>query len=116
MGLLKFLYSKESLKRKIFDIKDDMKRLVEKICDEKVWINSYGAFDIDPKYLVFWICVSTDGAKQQLKDNHALMYQLRQLLEKHNYPSPARQLVKIDFESKETVNNKSNGNWFEHFK
>lgn len=44
------------------------------------------------------------------------MIGLRQLLVKHDYPEEARQFVKIDFESQETVQRQSNGNWFEHFK
>ena len=116
MSLFKFLYPKQSIKRKIIDIKDDMKKLVKKGCNENVWINSYGAYDIDPKLLVFWICIKTDETKKHLKDNYELMDALRHLLVKHNYPTEARQYVIIDFESEETVQKKSNGNWFEHFK
>jgi hypothetical protein len=116
MGLFKFIYSKQSMKRKILDIKDDMIKLVKTVCSENVWINSYGAYDIDPKYLVFWICIDTDRAKKQLKENYSLMNDLRELLVKYNYPIESRQFVKIDFESQETVQKKSNGNWFEHFK
>lgn len=104
------------MKRKIIDIKQNMIKLVKTVCNEKIWINSYGAIDIDPKYLVFWICINTDNAKEQLKKNDALMIGLRQLLVKHDYPEEARQFVKIDFESQETVQRQSNGNWFEHFK
>src|SRR5205085_5421889 len=105
MGLFKFIYSKQSMKRKILDIKDDMIKLVKIVCNEKVWINSYGAYDIDPKYLVFWICIDTDKVKKQLRENNSLMNDLRELLVKHNYPMESRQFVKIDFESQETVQN-----------
>lgn len=116
MSFLKFIHSKQSIKRKIIDIKDDMKKLVKKTCNENVWINSYGAYDIDPKFLVFWICIRTNKAKQQLKGNFELMNELKQLFVKHDYPLEARKYVIIDFESNETVQKKSGGNWFEHFK
>jgi len=38
------------------------------------------------------------------------------LLKKHNYPIYALQFVYIGFESQETVDRESNGNWYHHFK
>ncbi len=116
MNLTKLFYSKSSMKRKILDIKEDIEKLVSKDCKEKFWIDWYGAYDIDPKHLVFWICVQTDKMKLALKSNFELINEIRNLLVKHNYPEQARQSVFIDFESQETVDKESNGSWYQHFK
>ncbi|MDR1153695.1 MAG: hypothetical protein LBL04_03210 [Bacteroidales bacterium] len=104
------------MKRKIIDIEDDIKKIIVFVCDEKFWISWYGAYDIDPKHLVFWICVETDEMKLKLQSNITLINKLRNLLIKHNYPEQARPFVYIDFESQETVDRESRGNWYHHFK
>ena len=114
--MLKYFYSKDSIKRKILDIKDDIEKLVKTHCDEKLFIYWYGAYDIDPKYLVYWICIKTDKEKAKLKEDLKLNSELRQLLEKHKYPTDALKFVHIDFESQETVDRKSKGNWYQYFK
>ncbi|WP_160292173.1 hypothetical protein [Pedobacter lusitanus] len=104
------------MKRKILDIKDDIEKLIMHYCEEKFWIEWYGAYDIDPKHLVFWICIQSDEMKLNLKVNSELINKLRNILIKNNYPEQARQYVSIDFESQETVNRESAGNWYQHFK
>ena len=104
------------MKRKIIDIKEGIKRIIQSICEEKFWIDWYGAYDIDPKNLVFWICVESDKTKLKLKSSLELIDKLRNLLVNHNYPEQARRFVHIDFESQETVDRESNGNWYQHFK
>lgn len=116
MSFLKLFYPKSSLKRKILDIKDDIEKIIPEYCDERFWINWYGAYEIDPKHLVFWICVKSDVMKLNLNSNSELMSTLRSLLVKHRYPEDARQSVSIDFESQETVDRESNGDWYVHFK
>lgn len=116
MDILKFLYSKASIKRKIFDIKAKIKKVVKKYFAGHFWIAYYGAYDIDPKNLVFWICVKTDNEKKLLQSNEQLKQELRNTLVEFNYPEKAIPFVYIDFESQETVNRESNGNWYYHFK
>ena len=116
MNILKIFYPKESIKRKILEIKEDMSKLVRPLCGEKFWIDWYGAYDIDPKNLVFWVCVRSDEMKSALRSNTDLNQRLRELLSKYEYPEKARQQVHIGFESQETVDRESNGNWYQHFK
>ncbi len=116
MSFLKMLYSKGSLKRKIFDIKDDIEKTIKPLCKEKFRIEWYGAYDIGPKNLVFWICVESDKMKSSFESDVTLMKQLRDLLDKYDYPLEARPHVVIGYESQETVDRESNGNWYDHFK
>ncbi len=106
----------DKLKTKIESIKKDIKNLTSKFCDEKFSVAYYGAFDIDPKYLVYWICVQTDKVKHDLENNEFLRNDLRELLDKNDYPIDSRKHVAIGFESQETVDRESNGNWWHHFK
>lgn len=114
--MLKYFYSKSSIKRKILDIRDDVERIIKLRCKEKFFIDWYGAYDIDPKHLVYWVCIQTDNLKAKLESDRNLNAELRQLLEKHNYPSEARKFVHMGFESQETVDRESGGNWYQHFK
>jgi len=109
-------FGRESLKSKVKRIKRDMKGVVRSYCEEKFWIDQYGAYDIDPKFLVFWVCVQSDKVKHQLELNRDLEEKLQMLLPGNDYPSEAIGEVKIGFESQETVDRESDGNWFYHFK
>jgi hypothetical protein len=116
MNIFKLLIPKKSIKRKIIDIEEDVKIEIKSVFKERFWINRYGAYKIDPKYLVLWICVETDEQKLKLKSNKILKSKWNNILIKNNYPESARPFVCFDFESQETVERESNGNWFEHFK
>ncbi|RKR85418.1 hypothetical protein BDD43_5689 [Mucilaginibacter gracilis] len=116
MSFSRFFYNKNSLKRKILDIKADIENTVFSYCTEKFDITWYGAYDIDPKHLVYWICIKTDKVKHELESNLELNQLLRSLLEKHRYPLAAQPHVFISFESQETVDRESDGNWYHHFK
>lgn len=116
INFLKFFYSKESLKRKVYDILDDIRIIIKSICKDKFWINCYGAYDIDPKNMIVWICVDLYSTKSRLKSDGELAIKLKEVLIKHNYPEKARPYVNIGFESQETVDKESKENWYEHFK
>lgn len=116
MKIYKSLFSAKSMKGKILRIEDDIKKLIKPVCTEKFWIDWYGAYDIDPKNLVFWICVQSDEMKQKLESDSDLINTIRLLLDKYDYPEQARKYVHIGFESQETVDRESNGDWYLHFK
>ena len=109
-------FDKDLVKRKILDIKSDMGKIIQPVCTERFLIDWYGAYDIDPKHLVYWICVQSDKVKNKLIANVELMVTLRALLEKHQYPAESQKFVHIGFESQETVNRESKGNWYYYFK
>ncbi|TRX51639.1 hypothetical protein FNH22_24060 [Fulvivirga sp. M361] len=116
MNIYKNLFSEKSMKGKILRIKDDIEKLIKPICNEKFWVEWYGAYDIDPKNLVFWGCVQTDETKERFESNSDLMNNFRLLLDKYDYPEQARKHVHIGFESQETVDRESDGDWYLHFK
>lgn len=116
MNIFYNLLFKNSIKSKIYRIKKDTKKIIKAKCNEKFWIYSYGAYEIDPKHLVIWICVQTDKMKNELAVNSEVNESLRLLLEKNNYPDESRNSVFIGFESQETVDRESDGNWYHHFK
>jgi hypothetical protein len=103
------------LKWKIWHIETGLKSLLEKTgVKPMVW--SFGAFDIDPKHLVFVVGVPTDEEKNNLKVDSLLAEQMQFLLEKYNWPIAARKHVVFDIESQETVDRETNGNWWHHYK
>jgi hypothetical protein len=116
VNILKFLYSPLLTKRKILDTVDHIKLIIHPICKEKFWIEWYGAYDIDPKNLVLWICVESDKVKSEFESNSKLLEELRETFLKNNYPEQAIPFIHIGFESQETVDRESNGNWYNHFK
>lgn len=54
--------------------------------------------------------------KSELQANTLLMGELRDLLRKQEYPEQGRPFVYIGFESQETVDRESGGNWYHHLK
>ncbi len=83
---------------------------------ELLFVTHYGANHIHPKYLVYWICVRTDAEKRRLQADSVLMTRLRKVLDDFRYPIEGRDSVHIGFESKETVDRESKGNWYYHWK
>jgi len=83
---------------------------------EKFWVTHYGANDIHPGHLVYWIVVRSDHEKRRLEADSALMAVLRDLLVRHDYSIEGRDGVHIGFESQETVDRESGGNFYHHWK
>jgi hypothetical protein len=116
MGIFSFFQPKGSLKSKIQIIEGEMKHILSINLEEKFSLFHYGAFEIDPRHLVFWICIDTDEIKQKLEENKELNSQLRNILIKNKYPEKAIPNIHIGFESQETVDRESKGDWWVHFK
>jgi hypothetical protein len=104
-----------SLKWKIWRIESSL-RLLLKDAGIKPLIWSFGAYYIDPKYLVFVVGVPSDEEKNRLKTDPHFDQAMGALLIKHNWPLIAREHVIFDIESQETVDRETNGNWWYHYK
>lgn len=91
-------------------------QIIKDEVQEKHWVTHYGANDIHPKHLVYWICVQSDKERDRLTSDKQLTKRLRDTLNVVNYPEEGREFVFIGFESQETVDRESNGNWWHHWK
>ncbi len=97
-------------------IEGDMRGIVSSYAREPFWVTLYGSFQIHPRYLVYWVCVRTDAERDRLAQDATLMKRLRAALDARNYPIEGRSEVGIGFESQETVDRVSGGNWWLHWK
>jgi hypothetical protein len=90
------------LKLKIWRIEAALRRLLRTAgVKPSVW--SFGAYYIDPKYLVFVVGVPSDKEKEVLKKDTSFTQSVNDLLVKYNWPIKARSHVSFDIESQETV-------------
>ena len=105
----------DPLRRVVHEIEGAIKRDAERVATEQLWVAHYGAYDIDPRHLVYRVCVRSDAERERLASDPALVARLRELLVTHRYPD-AREHVHIGFEAEETVVRESNGNWWHHWK
>jgi hypothetical protein len=106
---------RSELNQKLERIEQGMEQVVKVSTSENAWVAYYRSPDIDPSRLVFWVCVQSDAEKERLANDAPLGRQLREQLTKHDYPIEARAKVHIGFESQETVDRTSKGNWFAHW-
>ena len=104
------------LKKTVEVIERELTATARAVAREELWVTYYGAFDIHPRHLVYWLCVKTDAEKQRLQTDAMLMKQLREILVQYGYPPEGRESVHIGFESEETVDRESGGNWWHHWK
>ncbi len=95
-------------------IKNEIKKLASKDIKEDFWVAHFGG--LNPNYLVYWICVESDEEKHRLKKSDQLQKILKSLLASFDYPVESRDKVEIRLESQETVDRKSGGNWYHHWK
>lgn len=107
---------RSELDQKIRRIEKGMEQIIREHTDEKSWVAHYGSTDIDPKHLVFWVCVQSDAEKERMDGDPSLAQQLREQLATHDYPVDAQSDVYIGFESQETVDRVSGGDWWSHWK
>lgn len=105
-----------ALKKTVEAIERDLTATARSVAREELGVTYYGAFDIHPRYLVYWICVKTDAEKQRLEADEGLMRKLRDVLVRYDYPPEGRESVLIGFESQETVDRESGGDWYQHWK
>ncbi|WP_029272583.1 hypothetical protein [Flavobacterium sp. KJJ] len=116
MGIFNFFKSKKTLEIKVIKIKKDIEAIVSEVCSENFSVLKYGAYEINPKYLVYWICVNTDEVRNKLSNDKILKETLRNVIINAEYPIEAVNDVFVGFESQETVDRESNGDWYLHFK
>ncbi len=107
---------KESIEAVTRRIEEAIKAEMRTHTKEEFWVTHYGANDIHPKHLVYWIVVRTDEEKQRLDRDKVLIGKLRKLLDKHDYPVEGRAGVHIGFESKQTVVREADGNFYNYWK
>src|SRR5262245_42799926 len=68
-----------------------------------VRVLSFGATEVGPQYLAFWIVTDTDKHRQQLELDYVLRQEFHEALLTVGYPASAIPSVKFEFESQETV-------------
>ncbi|HET6157828.1 MAG TPA: hypothetical protein VFE34_05755 [Dongiaceae bacterium] len=71
---------------------------------------SFGATDIDPRYLAMWIKTRTDRERDALRADPNLEAEFRDALSAAGYPAAAIPHVGFEFESQETVDRDHAGN------
>lgn len=72
----------------------------------------FGAVDISPDHLAFWITTATDAERDRLAADVALQDEFRRALLRAGYPADAIPKVGFAFESQETVDRVHGGNWW----
>lgn len=72
----------------------------------------FGAVDISPDHLAFWITSATDAERDRLAADTALQDEFRRTLLRAGYPADAVPKVGFAFESQETVERVHGGNWW----
>jgi hypothetical protein len=70
--------------------------------------------DVIRFYTLFTVRVQTDVEKKRFASDSTFLRQAKEFLDKH--ASPFAHLIEIHFESRETVDRESDGNWLRHLK
>lgn len=107
-------FNRIKMKFIVLSIKKEIKTRVLAICNEKFWIDIYGSYYINPKHIVILIAVKTDKMKNRLMSDESLNLDVKKILIKNNYPEEAREYALLYFESQETVDRESKGDWHLH--
>lgn len=93
-----------------------MCRIVQARSNTKISSIAYGSIDRDPARLSIWLCVQTDHEKRMFSEDGALGTALRAELTLAGYPIEGARRAFIGFESQETVDRESSGDWLGHFR
>ena len=72
----------------------------------------FGAVDIHPKHLAYWITTATDAQRDRLAADSEMQDEFRRILMREGYPADAILEVGFAFQSEETVERDYGGNWF----
>ena len=74
-----------------------------KACGYEVTVNWFGAYDVDPRQLVFWLWAASDEEKKQIERDEEFWVKLRSFLVQYRYPEEGRAGVFFGVESKEAL-------------
>jgi hypothetical protein len=99
------------LKNKVAKIAEEAQTVVRRTGGATCTILSLGAYDVDPRLLMFVVQVPKDADRDKLKERPALAQSLKELLKKHGWPAKACDDVVFHIESQETVDRENEGNW-----
>jgi hypothetical protein len=103
------------LKKKVAHIAEEAQTLVRRTGGTACTILSLGAYDVDPRLLMFVVQVAKDADREKLKERPALAEGLKELPKKHGWPASASDDVVFQIESQETVDRENEGNWAYRF-
>lgn len=73
---------------------------------------SFGAYDIHPRHLAFWLTFDRDGARDAFLADAALIGEMRAKLLDLGYPAEGVPHAGITAESQETVDRDFEGSWW----
>jgi hypothetical protein len=79
-------------------------------------VTSFGAIDLYPSCLAFWICVATDAQRDSLLGDVAFSDRMRRIVADCGYPADSVDRVGFTSESDETVDRDWAGNWYHAMK
>lgn len=97
-----------------FKITREIKIKLLKYCTEKYWIMIYGDYYVKSKNIVVLIAVNSNTMKNKLESNQLLLKELKKIFEKNNYSKEDIKSIRFYFESQETVDLESKGDWHLH--
>lgn len=72
----------------------------------------FGAVDIHPRHLAYWITTATDAQRDRLAGDSEMQDEFRRILMRAGYPADAILEVGFAYQSEETVQRDFGGNWF----
>jgi hypothetical protein len=99
------------LKKKVANMADEIKTAVRRTGGANCTVLTLGAYDVDPRLLVYVVQVATDAERDKLKDRPTLAESLKELPAKSGWPSSACEDVTFHIESQQTVDRENEGNW-----
>ena len=102
----------DRLKAIVKQAESDFKALAEKRGHRATGIFSFGATDIHPRHLAFWLTFADDAGRDRFFEDGAAHAAMRARLVTLGYPEHAVPNVGITAESQETVDRDFQGNWW----